>query len=285
MAKAEEDDGVDISSASLMPMRDMMVSIQTRGSACDESQESFTLLSWNCLAQSLTKGAFFPSCPSDCLTWESRAPKIVQEIVRYAPDVVCLQEVDRWDGQGGIACALNAAGYDGSWLKRTGLKQDGVALAWRRGTLRLDATREVQFGQKNGVALMAHLLFGGGKSVVVGTTHLFWDPSHEYVKLQQAEHFLSEASRFSAASGATALALAGDLNSLPRSAVMQLFTQGDAELASPSQHMRGFRSALGPVAPAYDPAPEFTTLTDSFRGALDHIFTSAPLVSTAVLGM
>jgi mRNA deadenylase 3'-5' endonuclease subunit Ccr4 len=50
--------------------------------------------------------------------------------------------------------------------------------------------------------------------------------------------------------------------------------------------MRGFRNALGALAHGYNPIPEFTTLTDSFKGALDHIFIAGDrLVATAALEM
>jgi len=43
-----------------------------------------------------TKNDNFSRCPDGALAWSTRAFRILEEIVRHAPDVVCLQEVDRF---------------------------------------------------------------------------------------------------------------------------------------------------------------------------------------------
>jgi nocturnin len=38
----------------------------------------------------------FGRCPAEALNWRTRRFRIVEEIVRHNPDVVCLQEVEHF---------------------------------------------------------------------------------------------------------------------------------------------------------------------------------------------
>ena len=76
-----------------------------------------------------TRSEFFPSVsPKAALKWKNRGPKIVEEIVRYSPDVICLQEVDAFGDF--LEPELAGHGYTGVWQKKSGKKQDGVATFW-----------------------------------------------------------------------------------------------------------------------------------------------------------
>ncbi|ORY69278.1 Endonuclease/exonuclease/phosphatase [Leucosporidium creatinivorum] len=52
-----------------------------------------SIMTWNMLAQALVRRELFPN--SDFLKVKERIPTLMREVLHYAPDVVCLQEVDR----------------------------------------------------------------------------------------------------------------------------------------------------------------------------------------------
>ncbi|XP_060565805.1 nocturnin-like [Ruditapes philippinarum] len=53
------------------------------------------VMQWNILAQGLCGGADnFMKCPKEALEFESRKLRVLEEITRYCPTVICLEEVD-----------------------------------------------------------------------------------------------------------------------------------------------------------------------------------------------
>lgn len=69
------------------------------------------VLQWNLLSQTLgTKGDNFVSCPSEALSWAVRRWRILEELIRHQPDIICLQEVDHFNT---LERALGSIGYTG----------------------------------------------------------------------------------------------------------------------------------------------------------------------------
>jgi mRNA deadenylase 3'-5' endonuclease subunit Ccr4 len=63
-----------------------------RGSrAVDENP--LTVVSWNILADQYTDDQFASNCSPEHLAWENRLPRIIDELISYDADVICLQEV------------------------------------------------------------------------------------------------------------------------------------------------------------------------------------------------
>ncbi|XP_066429837.1 nocturnin isoform X1 [Eleutherodactylus coqui] len=61
------------------------------------SPHTFRVMQWNILAQALGEGKDnFVKCPLEALKWEERKYLILEEILMYRPDVLCLQEVDHY---------------------------------------------------------------------------------------------------------------------------------------------------------------------------------------------
>ncbi|GAA6038585.1 hypothetical protein JCM8097_009432 [Rhodosporidiobolus ruineniae] len=58
-----------------------------------EEGRKVKILSWNMLAQALVRRELFPG--SDYLKGKDRLPALMEEVLYYAPDIACLQEVDR----------------------------------------------------------------------------------------------------------------------------------------------------------------------------------------------
>ena len=57
----------------------------------------------------------FVRCPPGALSWPTRRLRMLEEILAYDPDVVCLQEVDHF---GFLSPALAAVGYAGSFCPK-----------------------------------------------------------------------------------------------------------------------------------------------------------------------
>ena len=69
------------------------------------------VLQWNHLSQTLgTKGDIFVECPAAALSWSGRRWRILEELVRHQPDIICLQEVDHFHT---LERALGSIGYLG----------------------------------------------------------------------------------------------------------------------------------------------------------------------------
>ena len=60
----------------------------------DKSRPSMRVLQWNQLSQTLgTQNDGFVRCPLPALEWRTRRWRLLEELVRHQPDILCLQEV------------------------------------------------------------------------------------------------------------------------------------------------------------------------------------------------
>ncbi|XP_064482291.1 nocturnin-like isoform X2 [Ornithodoros turicata] len=60
--------------------------------------DSIRVLQWNLLSQALAEKADrFVCCPDAALNWYCRRWRILEDIVLYEPDIMCLQEVDHYN--------------------------------------------------------------------------------------------------------------------------------------------------------------------------------------------
>lgn len=79
-------------------------------------KQSIRVLQWNILSQALgVMHDNFAKCPPEALDWSSRRYKIISEIVKYTPDVICLQEVDHFNF---LKNALGSQGYNGVFFPK-----------------------------------------------------------------------------------------------------------------------------------------------------------------------
>ncbi|KNZ56199.1 hypothetical protein VP01_2470g6 [Puccinia sorghi] len=187
------------------------------------------------LAQCLVRRSLFPG--SDCLKWKDRGPTITQEILDYAPDVICLQEVDRVAEHSRV---LSEAGYDMEYEiggYETEGKQHGLMVCWKRTKLRQRGRSIVRLDEEEtgsgrvglsrttrNVGLIVGLEWlaedpddDDGLVVVVGTAHLFWHPRYVYERARQTAFLVRALHAFQQTlqSPHTPLFLAGDFNDQP----------------------------------------------------------------------
>ncbi|EFN57442.1 hypothetical protein CHLNCDRAFT_50978 [Chlorella variabilis] len=114
----------------------------------------FRVLSYNVLADCLAQEhkELYTSAPRFSLEWSFRSRLIIREILHHSPDIVCLQEVDRFPE---FQHALQPHGYEGVFTKRTGDRSDGLAMFWRINAMQPVDQRFLRFkdlGMKDNVA-------------------------------------------------------------------------------------------------------------------------------------
>ena len=212
------------------------------------------MCTWNALGDALAfehRGALYPGAPTGVLRWPSRLARLSRQVYLLRPDVLLLQEVDRYPE---IEAVLRRQGYEGVFQQRHG-KPDGCATFWRTWSgvrlVRQDRCLFHRFGLKNNVALLCVLAVaprGGGKGrrpgpgrghvearLVVANTHIAFSPKRGDVKLGQVRKLVEAA----AAAGGWArgerspplpVVLGGAFNATPTSGVLQFILEGALDL-------------------------------------------------------
>ncbi|KAJ8297523.1 LOW QUALITY PROTEIN: hypothetical protein KUTeg_024054, partial [Tegillarca granosa] len=72
------------------------------------------IMQWNMLAQALS-GDNFIRCPPEALVWDIRKLRVLEEILRFNPSLICLEEVDHFSY---IEECLRPLGYAGLFLPK-----------------------------------------------------------------------------------------------------------------------------------------------------------------------
>ena len=130
-----------------------------------------------------TKNDKFVCCPAEALVWETRRWRLLHEILRYEPDIICLQEVDHFNL---LERALGSVGYSGRFVPKPDSPciylpenngPDGCAIFYKNSKFDLvsESKRvlEVWRVQSNQVVLCLNLKHRDTeKELFVATTHL-----------------------------------------------------------------------------------------------------------------
>ncbi|XP_038550453.1 nocturnin-like [Micropterus salmoides] len=228
------------------------------------------VMQWNILAQALGEGKDgFIRCPLDALNWQERKYLILEEILTYRPDILCLQEVDHYyDTFQPIMASL---GYHGSFLPKPwspclDVEQnngpDGCALFYRRSRFSLQATSHLRLSAvmlpTNQVAIVQTLICQvTGRRLCVAVTHLKARSGWERLRSAQGADLLQSLrsitsgggsnSQSQAVSGTIPLVVCGDFNAEPSEDVYQRFSSSPLGLNSAYKLL----SSDGQREPAY----------------------------------
>ncbi|RLN94672.1 hypothetical protein BBJ28_00022050 [Nothophytophthora sp. Chile5] len=209
--------------------------------------EKLFVMTYNVLAQCYIRSSFFPYCKPSVLRWKNRSKQL--EVDQYN---------EFWVG---MMAGLGYNGYERHRMRSYPWPSQRLCV--------LAPSRGAERGSVGVVAHFQHL--ETPLEFVVTTTHLFWDPAQEDVKLLQTRRMLLAVDAFTSAMNAsTPTIFAGDFNSLPDSKVYQFITDN-----------KHFRSAY--VRYDHDGEPAFTNVNGatetedkkqvpSFVGTLDYIF-------------
>ncbi|KAI8922187.1 Endonuclease/exonuclease/phosphatase [Powellomyces hirtus] len=211
----------------------------------DRLRRSFTLMTYNVLAQCLCRRDLFPYCKKEHLKYKARFPILLKEITQtIKPDVACLQEVDHFDDM--FAPALRAARYDWEYLQKAPEKDEshGLCVIWKKDlfqkyryqTLHYDdspLTHPTPITPVTGnIAQLLALKFvapatNSSTGILIANTHLYWRPTAQYEKLRQAYVLLNNvvALRKEDLGASWPTLLCGDWNTTPHDGVYRLLTK------------------------------------------------------------
>jgi len=198
----------------------------------NQSEDDFTVMIWNILADSLSTSSFhgnlpFPFVDQTILSWDHRLPLILKEIENVNPDVLCLMEVDRFQD---LEAELGGRGYTGLWTPKVDSK-DGVAIFWKHQKLTLLKWSDVRLSPtQSQVALLAVFQMKIEKPFLVAATHLKAKPGFEEVRLKEGEVLLENANAFHQGPAV----ICGDFNDVPSSLVANLFLENGFNRVMPS---------------------------------------------------
>ncbi|KAK9277957.1 hypothetical protein L1049_027514 [Liquidambar formosana] len=121
------------------------------------SQERFTAVSYNILGdKNASKHRdMYPNVPSFYMKWNRRKEVICDELIGWNPDIICLQEVDKYFD---LLNIMEKEGYAGSYKRRTGDAVDGCAMFWKANKFRLLEEESIEFkgfGLRDNVAQLS----------------------------------------------------------------------------------------------------------------------------------
>jgi mRNA deadenylase 3'-5' endonuclease subunit Ccr4 len=171
-----------------------------------EQVASFRVCAYNVLAQNLATSKYFPSA-KQALKISKRYPLLRQKFQAIDADIICVSEafVD-------VVEMLRSLDYDVRYVQRHN-KTYGNAVAWRSRLFEVEREATASFNDcadalssfpirlpgsgvsivrgdfiTENIARFMHLrLKQQGSSVCVCSTHLYWDPSKDPVKVAQAQ--------------------------------------------------------------------------------------------------
>ncbi|KAF0898600.1 hypothetical protein E2562_008183 [Oryza meyeriana var. granulata] len=196
--------------------------------------ERFKVLSYNILADYLAQEhQFLYECiPSFIMDWNWRKEKLVFEFGLWSPDILCLQEVDKFTD---LEQEMATRGYNGIWKMRTGNATDGCAIFWRTARFQLCYKEDIEFNKldlRDNVAqicVLESVIPGNvqteyspshpqqSKQIVVCNTHVLYNPKRGDIKLGQVRTLLDRAYTISKTWNDAPVIICGDFNSTPKS--------------------------------------------------------------------
>ncbi|XP_021680235.2 carbon catabolite repressor protein 4 homolog 3 isoform X2 [Hevea brasiliensis] len=198
------------------------------------SQEHFTMVSYNILGD---RNAFkhrdlYQNVDPLYLKWAHRKKVISKELVGWNPDIICLQEVDRYYD---LLKVMEKAGYAGSYKRRTGDYADGCAMFWKADKFRMLEGESIEFkalGLRDNVAQLSvfEILEDESRRLLVGNIHVLYSPNRGEIKLGQIRLLLSRAQILAEKWGNIPVVLAGDFNSTPQSAIYKFLASSELNI-------------------------------------------------------
>ncbi|RHY23643.1 hypothetical protein DYB32_009104 [Aphanomyces invadans] len=241
----------------------------------DDEVDEITIMQFNVLADGLCdlrqdKGNFVLA-PRDCLPWTYRRNLILDEISRYAPDIICLEELDHFDW---MQTQLDATGYSGHFAAKLESpcfecsdRPDGCAIFIKRAKgLQIKHMCTIRFHDDRGaptnqLALIARISQDGLPLLIVACTHLKSTKSKagEAIRLAQVQQLHKHVVDHGGADDP--MVICGDFNAIPSDN-----DEYDA-LAIPAMLDFGWISSYAEAVSA----PVYTTWKTRSRGETKHV--------------
>ncbi|RNF20509.1 2,5-phosphodiesterase [Trypanosoma conorhini] len=225
---------------------------------------AFRVVTYNVLhdefcSTNAAKRRIYPFATDDILSLEYRQSRIVQELLAYKADVICLQECGKKVYQQFFERVLRHSGYDGRYTNKSGGVKEGCACFWRRTRFcmgeALDFPLNLSTLQEDHPELGArvslypefrealeHVTSIGAlvllrdlhtkEELLVGNTHLFYHANACHIRLLQTYMLLHKLKLFAASR--PCVVLCGDFNFTHTTGGYRLVTRGQTGVEHPS---------------------------------------------------
>ena len=203
----------------------------------------FSALTYNVLAQAYVRPSRYRGCEPAALAAGPRYTRLLAKIAEFDADLLCLQEVEAELFE---ALATVMPTHEAVFEQKRG-RPDGCATFVRREHFELVTTHRLHYRAcepgYDHLALVTRLRHGQGE-LVVANTHLRWQPENtapgDHLGVLQLDELLALLGE-NEEPGA-AIVIAGDLNALSRSPVIDRAARAGLELAARS--LRPWDTAL-----------------------------------------
>lgn len=193
--------------------------------------EKLCVATFNVLANALATQDQFPMVSQEYLSLPERRSMIIQEIMRFHLDLICVQEVDFIEE---IMDFLNAKDREYGFIygKKPNGAGDGLAIIYRLSRLRLVESEQFPLSptdpSRNQIGLMGVFLINNSPPsnttpdcICVYNVHLKAKPEFEDIRTAQIATVLTRSTR------APTTLIMGDLNSLPGTTTNNLVCKFD----------------------------------------------------------
>ncbi|ESW24757.1 hypothetical protein PHAVU_004G157500 [Phaseolus vulgaris] len=215
-----------------------------------ELQDKIVVVSYNILGVENASNHLdlYSNIPHRLLRWDRRKRLILEEINNYNASILCFQEVDHFNDLDNL---FQNSGFKGIYKARTGEAQDGCAVFWKDKLFNLLHQEDIEFqrfGMRNNVAQLCILEANhdkkesdacnltpmepstGKRRFVVGNIHVLFNPNRGDIKLGQVRILLDKAYKLSQKWGNIPVIIAGDLNSVPQSAIYKFLSSSKLDI-------------------------------------------------------
>ncbi|XP_057799433.1 LOW QUALITY PROTEIN: carbon catabolite repressor protein 4 homolog 6 [Salvia miltiorrhiza] len=213
--------------------------------------ERFTVLSYNILADYLATDHWhqlYYHIPRYIMDWNWRKKNIIFELGLWSADILCFQEVDRFQD---LEAELKSRGYNGIWKMRTGYPVDGCAIFWRVSRFKMIFEESIEYnrlGLRDNVAQICVFESLNGRNissgastlstssassnrVVVCNIHVLFNPKRGDIKLGQIRVLLERANAVSKLWNDAPIVLCGDFNCTPESPMYNFIKEKELDLS------------------------------------------------------
>ncbi|XP_028729170.1 LOW QUALITY PROTEIN: nocturnin [Peromyscus leucopus] len=247
---------------------------------CPSSHPPIRVMQWNILAQALGEGKDnFVQCPVEALKWEERKCLILEEILAYQPDILCLQEVDHYFDT--FQPLLSRLGYQGTFFPKPWSPcldvehnngPDGCALFFLQNRFKLINSTNIRLTamtlKTNQVAIAQTLeCKESGRQFCIAVTHLKARTGWERFRSAQGCDLLQNLQNITQGAKIP-LIVCGDFNAEPTEEVYKHFASSSLNL----------NSAYKLLSPDGQSEPPYTTwkirTSGECRHTLDYIWYS-----------
>lgn len=272
-----------------------------------DDKNCFKIMSYNILCAKYSIQSIYPLCLKKCLDFNYRFPLIIEEIKKYQPDIICLQEVQYALFFSTFQPGIEALGYKGFYAPKNmykKCKQADKPFVLGQATFIKISKEDDQIQFEVDPSLVTNIAFcdspyikqgtvpkktkkysetalivnvqikeknsteNKGYSISIVNTHLQWSPTRDDVRADQLKIAVSHAVEIAKKNNDLYdIIVCGDYNSYPDTPAIAFMNNHPANFISAYDAMK---------QPFY-----LSHLTSDFEGLIDYIYTTQNRIEVA----